>query len=392
MSEEERLLFNINNSPHVRDKDTTSLIMTNVCLALAPALLWAVLIFGWRALVPIVSCVAACVITESACQAWRGRPNSIRDGSAVVTGLLLAAVSPANLPWWAAALGGVFAIGIAKQAFGGLGHNIWNPALLARAFMQISMPDRMMSGEWPHLGLVGKWWRNVLYDMSGSFEQISARIKAVPDAVTGASMARVQEAGVDVMTAATALARMHTPDGRFIVDPEGRIVQLPPAALTPTWNEIGLTWFGIEGGSLGEIAAIFLIIGGIYLIHRKIVHWDVPVFYIGTVAVLGFVLPHPYKVDDLYQYTDWFTGPWLMHLGAGGLMLGAFFMATDMVTRPLTPTGRKIFGFGCGFMTILIRLFAGYPEGVCYAILFMNTCVPFIDIMTRPKVFGKKKK
>lgn len=391
MTAEEKMLFDINNSPHVRDSDTTSRIMFTVCLALLPALIWSVLVFGWRSLVVVASCVVACVATESVCQWWRGRPNTIRDGSAVVTGLLLAAVSPSNLPAWAAAVGGVFAIAIAKQVFGGLGHNIWNPALLARAFMQVSMPDRMMSGEWPHLGFAGQWWRNAVYDLGGTFSGIAAGIRAAPDAVTKASMAGAMEHGVDVMTGATALARIHQVQARAIVDQAGNVIHLPPAALSPTWDDILLTWFGSEGGTLGEVSAILLIVGGLYLIHRRIVHWEIPVFFIGAVAVLGFVLPHPYKIGDAQAFTSWFTGPWLLHLGGGGLMLGAFFMATDMVTRPLTRTGRIVFGIGCGGMTILIRLFAGYPEGVCYAILFMNTCVPFIDILTRPKVFGKKR-
>lgn len=390
MSAEEKLLFNINNSPHIRDEDSTSRIMFTVCLALTPALIWSLLIFGWHALVVIVSTSAACLVTESVIRRWRGLPCSLRDGSALVTGLLLAAVSPSNLPWWAAALGGVFAIGIAKQAFGGLGHNIWNPALLARAFMQVSMPDRMMSGEWPHLG-ISTWSRNIFYTLNGTFGEISRRIGSLGDTVTSASAAAAADKGVDVTTGATYLASMHSAAARQIVDAAGKAVTLPPASLTPSWNDILNTWIGNEGGSLGEISAILLILGGLYLIHRKIVSWDIPVFYIGTVAVLGLVLPHPYKIGEVYAYTGWFQGPWLMHLGAGGLMLGAFFMATDMVTKPLTAKGRRIFAFGCGVMTIVIRLFAGYPEGVCYAILFMNTFVPFIDIMTRPKVFGKAK-
>ena len=392
MSAEEKLLFNVNNSPHVRDADSTPRIMFTVAAALAPALIWAILIFGWRALIPIVSCVAACVAMESLCQWWRGRPNTVRDGSAVVTGLLLAAVCPSNLPWWAAALGGVFAIGIAKQAFGGLGHNVWNPALLARAFMQVSMPDRIMSGEWPHLGFAGKWWNNLIYDLGGTFAQINDKIKGASDAVTSASMAATQDAGVDVVTSATALSKMHTIAAREMIDAAGNTIYLPPDALSPTWADIRFTWLGAEGGSLGEVSAILLIIGGCYLVYRKIVNWDIPFFFIGTVALLGFVLPHPYKIGHTYAFTEWFQGPWLIHLGAGGLMLGAFFMATDMVTKPLTPSGRKVFAIGCGCVTMLIRLFAGYPEGVCYAILFMNTCVPFIDAMTKPKVFGKSTK
>ncbi len=390
MSAEEKLLFNVNNSPHVRDPDTTSRIMFTVCLALAPALVWSLLVFGWYPLVPIVSSVAACLATESLIRLWRGLPNSVPDGSALVTGLLLAAVSPPNLPWWAAAIGGVFAIGIAKQAFGGLGHNVWNPALLARAFMQVSMPNRMMAGDWPHLGL-STWLKNLGYNLGGTFADISAQVKGAADAVTSASAAAATEAGVDVMTGATALSRMHTIAAREVVDAAGKVTYLPPDALSPSWTEIFRTWVGSEGGSIGEVSAVLVILGGLYLIRRKIVDWDIPVFFIGTVAVLGFVVPHPYKIGDAYAYTGWFQGPWLIHLGAGGLMLGAFFMATDMVTKPLTPLGRRIFAVGCGGMTILIRLFAGYPEGVCYAILFMNTCVPFIDIMTKPKVFGKAK-
>ncbi len=392
MTAQEKILFNVNNSPHVRDPDTTSRIMFTVCLALVPALVWSYIVIGWRAVAVKLASVVACVVTETECKWWQGKPNTIKDGSAIVTGLLLAAVLPANVPMWAAALGGVFAIAIGKQVFGGLGHNIWNPALLARAFMQVSMPDRMMSGEWPHLGFAGQWWRNFVYDLGGSFTQIADGIRGAADSVTGASMARAMDSGVDVMTGATALAQIHHVQARQIVDAAGNITYLPPAALTPGWREIIMTWFGSEGGTIGEVSAVLLIIGGVFLIYRKIVAWDIPVFFIGTVAVLGFVLPHPYKIGDVTAFTAWFSGPWLLHVGAGGLMLGAFFMATDMVTKPLTRKGRIIFGIGCGCITMLIRLFAGYPEGVCYAILFMNTCVPLIDTFTRPKVFGVKKK
>ncbi len=394
---EETILFNINNSPHVRDPDSTPRIMFTVCLALVPALIWSVVVFGWRALTVVVASVVACVVAEAILTKWRGRPSSLRDGSAIVTGLLLAAVCPVNLPWWAAALGGIFAMGIGKHAFGGLGHNIWNPALLARAFMQVSMPDRMMSGEWPHLGITAKWWNNLMYDLGGTFAQISDRIKAIPDAVTQATSDAASAAssatsatiqGVDVMTGATALAGMHMPAAQQLADQTYAI----PAALQPTWEEIFLTWFGAEGGTIGEVSAVLLILGGLFLMVRKIVTWQIPLCFIATVAVLGFALPHPYVAGAATAYTEWFHGPWLMHLGAGGLMLGAFFMATDMVTKPLSKKGQIIFGIGCGCVTMLVRLFAGYPEGVCYAILFMNTCVPLIDNLTKPKVFGARKK
>jgi electron transport complex protein RnfD len=329
----------------------------------------------------MISSVAACLATESICCRWRGRPNSIGDGSALVTGLLLAAVSPVNLPWWAAAIGGVFAIGVAKQAFGGLGHNFWNPALLARAFMQVSMPNLMMSGEWPRLS-IGSWFRNLGYDLGGAFAETIDRVRNASDVVTTATSAVITDGGVDVVSGATALARLHSAASSAI----GEI----PAALAPNWGDVIHTWLGGEGGALGEVSAPMLILGGCFLIGRKVISWDIPAFFIVTVAILGFVLPHPYRVGAAYAYTGWFQGPWLLHLGAGGLMLGAFFMATDMVTTPLTVGGRRIFAVGCGCMTILIRLFAGYPEGVCYAILFMNTWVPLIDNLTRPGVFGKK--
>ena len=391
MAEEEKILFNVNNSPHVRHPDTTSGIMFTVCLGLAPALIWSLFVFGWRSLVPMVSSVAACVIMESICVWWRGKPNTIRDGSAIVTGLLLAAVCPSNLPWWASALGGVFAIGIAKQAFGGLGHNIWNPALLARAFLQVSMPDRMMSGDWPRIALQNNnWLDNVAYDLSGTFAQIADFIRNSPEVSTRATSAMTSVGDVDLVTGATVMAQIHTPDAVRVIDAVGNVSYQIPRALTPSWETIIRTWLGNEGGSLGEVSAVFLILGGLFLIAKKIVAWDIPLFFIGTVAVLGFVLPHPYKIEGVTAFTPWFQGPWLLHVGGGGLLLGAFFMATDMVTKPLTTKGRRIFAVGCGCITIMIRLFAGYPEGVCYAILFMNTCVPFIDSMTKPKVFGKK--
>ncbi len=393
MSAEEKILFNVNNSPHVRDPDTTSGIMFRVCLALVPAFIWALIVFGWHALVPVIFSVAACVGMESLCQCWRGQPNSIKDGSAIVTGLLLAAVSPANLPWWAAALGGVFAIGIGKQAFGGLGYNIWNPALLGRAFMQVSMPDRMMSGDWPHLEAAGRLLGNVGTTLSGSFAEIADQVRSATSVVTAATSAGAKMAqGVEVMTGATVLAQMHSPSAEKVVDAAGKITYAVPGALNPSWDTIIRTWCGNEGGSLGEVSAFLIILGGLYLIYKKIIYWDIPVFFIGTVAILGLMLPHPYKADGVTMYTQWGHGPWLTHLGAGGLMIGAFFMATDMVTKPLTQPGRRIFAIGCGCVTMLIRLFAGYPEGVCYAILFMNTCVPFIDSMTRPKVFGQREK
>lgn len=384
MEPNQPLRFAINCSPHVKAPDTVAGIMRWVMIALAPALAFGILIFGLPALLPVIYCVAACMATEALIQRWRGQPVTISDGSAAVTGILLAAVCPANISWWNAVVGSVFAIAIAKQAFGGLGFNIWNPALLARAFLQVSAPSEMMSPEWPRLclkcdGLFHRW----LTAMSGTFSQINATASRDFDVVASASTPMVQiapQVPSDIITGATTMARMHFPAS----DAAGNT----PAWLTPSWSDVLNTWLGFEGGSMGETSAVLLILGGLLLIWKKIVSWEMPVIYIGVVALFGWALPHPYVVSGSVHYTGFFQGPWLMHVGGGGLMLGAFFMATDMVTCPLTRKGKIIFACGCGILTILIRLFSGYPEGVCYAILFMNTLTPAIDSITRPRVFG----
>ena len=320
MTADEKILFNVNNSPHIRHPDDTPAIMRTVCLALVPAFLWALVMFGWYSMVPVISCVVACVATEWLIQRWRGMKPTVNDWSAVVTGLLLAAVCPPNLPAWAAAVGGVFAIAIAKQAFGGLGHNIWNPALLARAFMQASMPERINSGEWPFLSLAGKWWNNLVYTLSGSFADINNAIKASPDATTGASAASATtSSGVDVMTSATILEKMHSPAATVVTDWAGNVSHELPEGLTPAWEDIFRSFFGVEGGSLGEISAFLLILGGLYLLWKKIITWEIPVLFIATAVALGWILPQPYKVEGIVNYTPWFQGPWLAHLAAGGL-------------------------------------------------------------------------
>jgi len=320
-------------SPHIASTESTSRIMWQVVAALIPAGIWAVIQFGPGVLWVVGLCVVTCVACEAIIQKLRGRPVTVHDGSAVVTGLLLAYVLPAQvvvegevrlMPWFVPVVGSIVAIAVAKQAFGGLGNNIWNPALVGRAFVQVSWAKYVSLSQW-----------------------------AVP---------RIRGEGlVDATTAATALytkKALYTTADLFL----GRIP-----------------------GSIGEISALLLLAGGIYLIARKYVDWRLPACYFAAVAVLAVVLPAKEGAACIHAVNN----P-LDHLFAGGVMIGALFMASDMVTSPLTHRGQAVFGLGCGILTVLIRFYTGYPEGVCYAILLMNTTRPLIDRHTRPSVFGAK--
>lgn len=323
----DRLLL-VSSSPHVHNQDTIGRVMWTVVLSLVPASLAGFYFFGLSALLVMAVSVAGCVAIEAAIQKMRGRPVTISDGSAVVTGVLLAMNLPAGVPWWMVLIGASVAIVIGKQVYGGLGQNIFNPALVARVFLLISFPLQMTT--WP----VPK-------------PLFSSR---TIDAVTGATpLGAVKE---QVMM-----------QGSYSIDQS--------AYLNAFWGNIG--------GSLGEISALALLLGAAVLIYKKYITWQIPVSFIGTVlafaALFNIISPERYP------------GP-LFHLLTGGLILGAFFMATDMVTSPLTGKGQLIFGFGCGLITIVIRLFGGYPEGVSFAILLMNAATPLIDRWTVPRKFG----
>ena len=308
--------------------------MWRVAAVLLPAGVWGVYVFGPAALWVIALSVGTAVLTEALCQRVRGAPITLRDGSAVVTGLLLAYVLPSHgvvvdesgarltlLPAYVPIVGAFVAIAIAKHAFGGLGHNIWNPALVGRAFVHVAFAGRMNLSEWP-------WPR-----------------------------------GVDGVTQATALAK------------EATVARYGVLELFTGWCP----------GCVGEVSALLLIVGGLYLIVWGCVDWRLCAGYIGTVLVLTWVLPT--RDVGTAAYAQWANNPFY-HVFAGGLMLGAFFMATDMVTSPLTRGGQLVFGIGCGVLTSLIRFYTGYPEGVCYSILLMNTVCPLIDRYMKPKVFG----
>ena len=322
--------------------------MWTVVAALVPAGFWSGYVFGYRAWLVILTAVVFCVGSEAAVCAIRKLPLSIGDGSAVVTGMLLAFVLPASAPVYVTALGGVIAIVLVKQIFGGLGHNIWNPALMSRAILQLSFPNALNLPEWPILK--GSW--------------------KVVDVARFAG--NINDLAVDAVTRATPLTML----------PQTGIEQ----GYSPA--DFGM-WMGLRPGCLGETCFVLLALGCVALIALRIVKWYVPVVYLGTLALMVTVLPYGKGEGLRALTTSW--GQWgnpFYHVVFGGAALGAMYMATDMVTTPLTRGGQLIFAVGCGVITALVRLYGGYPEGVCYSILLMNTATPLIDRVTRPRVFG----
>ncbi len=326
---ERKLLVSV--SPHIRAEEDIPRIMWNVLGALFPAFVAAYFFFGLYALAVVAVAAASAALTEYVIQRARGVPVTVNDGSALLAGVLLAFTLPPSVPLYIPVIGGVFAMGIAKHALGGLGSNIWNPALAARAFLLASFPARD-----DRVGVVMAKWPLLTDLASGN----------IVDAVTRPTSLEVLKKG-----------------GEYPY-------------------ELGELILGRIPGCIGETSAVALLLGGIYLIAKRYVDWRLPVSYIGTVAVLVLLLPAKSGGDLGALFTM------LVHLFSGGLFLGAFFMATDMVTSPMTSRGQIVFGMGCGLLTVVIRLYGGYPEGVCYAILIMNTFVPLIDRTTRPRVLG----
>lgn len=363
MSETTEAPLTITSSPHWRTKDSVTRIMWTVNIVLAPVGLFAVWWFGWKAFFTIALCVGAAVLTEFLVQKFRKVEVTCLDGSAVLTGLLFAYVMPANQPWYVSVVGSAFAIGIAKHAFGGLGNNIWNPALVARAFVLAAWPAATILGaNWP---LPGPDATKVVYDLDGK-------------------------------TAITAPSPL--------TDPEVRDASEWPAAvekqlflstgLDPEKDTKGRAYLnlflGMRNGCIGETMGLLLVAGGIVLLLMGYINWRVPVFFIGTALLVAFVLPEKIRLmGGETAWSGWFQGDLLRHLLGGGLLIGAFFMATDMVTSPVTNKGAVIFAAGCGVIAALIRLVGGYPEGVSYAIILMNTAVPLIDRHTRPRTYGE---
>lgn len=315
--------LSISSSPHIRSDASTSKIMLDVLIALIPASFAGVYFFGLDAALTIIVCIVSCVLFEYLTRKLLKRSNTLSDLSAVVTGLLLALNLPPALPKWMAVVGSFFAIVVIKQLFGGIGQNFINPALGARVFLLVAYGTKMTQWTIPR-----------------GFNEA--------DAITSAT---------DALTFAT-----------------------PLGALKEGGNLSGYLdmFLGNVGGSIGETSALALIIGGLYLLIRKVISWEIPVIYIGTVALISWILGP----------RGFLTGDPLYHILAGGLMIGAIFMATDYTTSPMTKKGAIIYAAGCGLLTFIFRRYTNMPEGVSYAILLMNTAVPLIDRHIVPKRFG----
>ena len=311
----------VGSSPHIRSNNSTRRIMRDVCLALLPALVFGIAHFGMRALLITLISVGTALVAELLANRLIFKGDRDLDGSAVVTGLLLAMTLPASVPYWIAALGSAFAILVVKAMCGGLGQNVFNPALAARALLVLLFPVHMVR----------------FYAVNGFF------------------------GGADTVTAATPLHHM-------------AMLELPQESLMDAF-------LGNMPGSIGEVSALALLLGGAYLVYRKEISLRIPVAYIGTVAILTLIF---YRTGN--------PGYWMLYsILSGGVMLGAIFMATDYATSPVTPKGQIVYGIGCGALTVLFRYFGFFPEGVTYAILLMNAAAWLIDRYTAPVVYGTKK-
>ena len=322
-------------SPHVHNGDSIQKNMYGVVFAMLPAMLFSFFYFGLGALVVSLTAVASCYLFEFLIQKYILKTEvTINDGSALITGILLAFNLPSNLPIWIIIIGALVAIGIGKMTFGGLGNNVFNPALVGRVFLLISFPVQMTS--WP----------------------VSEGL------ATGY---------LDVSTGATPLAILK--EGVKSGQPLSKLMNEIPSNMD--------MFLGNMGGSMGEIAGAALILGLIYMLFRKIITWHIPVAVIGSVAIFSGIL---HWVDP-----EVYSDP-IFHILSGGLLLGAIFMATDYVTSPMSNKGMIIYGIGIGVLTIVIRVFGAYPEGVSFAILIMNAFVPIINVYIKPKRFGEKRK
>ena len=366
--------FELAMSPHVGASQTTRKIMFDVVIALLPALAAATWFFGPKALLIVFLSAATAVIAEFLCLKFMKRPVSFAlDGSAIVTGMLLAYNLPSGVPLWLPVIGTAFAIVVGKQAFGGLGHNIVNPALLGRAFLMASFPILMTAG-W----VAPEAWSNSAGSQWETSGIVQEEMIAIPgaDAISGATPLNVLKQTFDLDTSAENARNGNTAVAESL---EERATGIRSALYSKSTHMNLL--IGRSGGCLGETSVILLLVGAIYLIMRGVLELRLPISYLGTVAFLAWV----------FGGSGWFNGDPLFHVLAGGVILGGFFMVSDMVTTPVTPRGRIIFGIGAGLLTMVIRRWGGYPEGCSYSILLMNLVTPLIDKLTLPKVFGEVK-
>jgi electron transport complex protein RnfD len=326
-----RNIFTVSPSPHTKGDETVPKIMRTVIVAMIPAMIMSILFFGMNSLKIMVVATLSCLFFEYFIQKYLLKiPTTVRDGSAIITGILLAFNLPSGLPVWMVIIGSLMAIGVAKLSFGGLGQNPFNPALVGRVFLLISFPVQMTT-----------WTGNI----------------TVADSFTGATPLGLLKEGLR--------------GGKTIT-------QITSDSQLPGYFDM---FWGNMSGSLGEISAIAILIGGIYLLWKKIITWHIPIAVLGSVFLFEGIL--------WMMAPERFMDP-VFHLITGGIMLGAFFMATDLTTSPMTPVGKLIFGIGIGVITICIRNFGAYPEGISFAILIMNGFTPLINAKIKPKRFGGK--
>ncbi len=349
-------LLVLSSAPHIKSGDNINKIMWSVVLALLPTVVYSISIFGLHSALVILTAVVSSVMSEGFFQKFMKRPVKVVDGSAVITGILLAMNVPPGAPLWMVAIGSAFAVIIAKQVFGGLGFNIFNPALAGRAFMMASWPVHMTTNwhKFPSGNIIAE---KLTYQGNLPQEVFDVITQATPLTALKESNRLVLEYNISIDSLYDFLINNHILKSLFI---------------------------GNIGGCIGETSALLILFGGLFLLWKRIITWHIPVTFIGTVAFMSY----------FYYYLIGFSYPEfvaLVHVLSGGIFLGALFMATDMVTSPVSARGMVLFGIGCGLLTFAIRVLGGYPEGVSYSILLMNAAVPLIDRYTKPDIFGVSK-
>lgn len=336
-------------APHAHDRSTVNRIMGHVCLALLPATLFGLYWFGWPAINLLALTCASAVLTELACLKLQQQPlQRALDGTALLTGWLIAMSIPPWAPWWIGVGGAIFAITFGKHLYGGVGQNVFNPAMLARIALLIAFPVQMTCWVLPQA-----FGSEQAPDFSQSLA-ITFGFSPIPDGLTGA----------------TALGHLKT---------SFTLQQSASDVLAKDFSFID-AFLGITPGSLGETSEILVLLGGVWLLLLRIITWEIPVSILGTMILLSLIA--------VAVNPERYPGP-LFHLSSGGLMLGAFFIATDPVTSPITRKGRILFGVGCGFITFVIRSWGSFPEAMGFGVLFMNALTPLIDRYLRPRAYGR---
>jgi len=339
--------------PYTHAKTSVSRTMGLVMLALLPATVFSLYLFGWPAIFLFATTLATCLLAEAFSLRLAGKPIRpfLLDGSALLSGWLLAMTLPPWAPWWIGVVGGLLAIVIGKQVFGGIGQNLFNPAMVARVALLISFPLEM-----------------TLFTSPAPFFSANA-----PDFLQGLAITFGGTEPLDAVSSATTLGHLKTELGR------GISLDAASDGIASLWQ---MSW-GQSSGSLGETSALLLLLGGLFMLAKRIITWHIPLAMLGTLAVLATIF---HLVDPQH-----YVGP-LTHLMSGAAIMGAFFIATDLVTSPVSMRGQLLFGAGCGLLVFAIRTWAGYPEGVAFAVMLMNACTPLIDHYMKPRIYGRDRK